>query len=469
MNRIHLKEIKYLFIVLFVSLLAGCDDNTGSLGLNVMPDGDKPPVGTQTFNVFTRSILADSVYSRTNVAYLGKYTDPTFGVFEADFLAQFTSQDYEIFPETLQNDEATSTELYLYYEKYFGDSLNACHLRVDSLDRVLQEGDVANYYTSLNPANYYNENAAPLAQKAYTAVDLSASDSLRGTDDYVPFVRIKLPTSLGTYIIKKYKENKDFFKNSDAFIKNVFKGIYVRCDYGNGTILYIDQIILRVNYNYLVKRPSTGVVDSLVAGASRFSATKEVIQANHFENKGELEKLVQDPEQTYLKTPAGIFTEATLPIDDIYDKLKNDTLSSVALAFDCYINNGSSTSYKMGTPQNLLMVRKKDMYSFFENNQLADNITSFLVSYDSTNHQYNFTNIAQLVTTCINEKRSNATLDEDWNKVVLIPVAVTYDSKKTSIVSIRHDLEINSARLRGGSIPGKELKMNIIYSTLSGK
>ena len=64
-----------------------------------------------------------------------------------------------------------------------------------------------------------------------------------------------------------------------------------------------------------------------------FGATKEVIQANHFSNGSRLEELAQDPDHTYLKSPAGIFTEATFPIAEIYNEHKRDTLNGVNVSF----------------------------------------------------------------------------------------------------------------------------------------
>lgn len=37
----------------------------------------------------------------------------------------------------------------------------------------------------------------------------------------------------------------------------------------------------------------------------------------------------QKTDCTYLKSPAGIFTQATLPINKIYEELSNDTINAV--------------------------------------------------------------------------------------------------------------------------------------------
>ena len=87
----------------------------------------------------------------------------------------------------------------------------------------------------------------------------------------------------------------------------------------------------------------------------------------------------------------------------------------------------------MGIPQYLLMVRKKEMYSFFEENKITDNISSFITSFTSNSNKYTFSNIAQLITHCIEEKKKGEAGDPDWvkknpdwNKVVLFLFLVVF-------------------------------------------
>lgn len=72
---------------------------------------------------------------------------------------------------------------------------------------------------------------------------------------------------------------------------------------------------------------------------------------------------MNDKNNSYLKTPAGLWTEVTLPLEAMYQDLKNDTLNSVSLKFTKYketVENQDKT-YKMGTPKYLLLVREDDM------------------------------------------------------------------------------------------------------------
>ena len=461
-------KLKYLYVGLLAALIYSCDDATTGIGDSTIAAGDSIPAGAAVYDVYTRSILADSVYARTSTAYLGKYTDSQFGEFSADFIAQFNCTDNYEFPETVQ--EITGIQMRMYYEKFFGDESNAMRMQIDTLDKVIPEKELSTFYTSVDPTQYYDENSKPIARKAFAATGASVNDTTivnydswgNPTSTSYYWQDVKLPTSLGKYMYDKYKEDKNNYKNAENFIKNVLKGFYVHCTHGDGTILYFNDMQLRLNFKYLIESKS-GKLDSLVNGSATFAATKEVIQANRFQNSDRLKELVEEKDFTYLKTPAGIFTEVTLPIEEIHEMHMRDTLNAASITFTRY-NEKSDKKYPMGIPQTLLMVRKCDMHNFFEKNKTFDGLTSFIAEYvgsSASANTYSFPNISSLITLCINEKKQGKN-EADWNKVVLIPVKTETDSNGT-IIGLKSNLDMESACLMGGE--NHPLKMQILYTT----
>lgn len=461
-------KLKYLYALLLSAIIISCDDSTTGIGDSTIATGDPIPAGAATYNVKTRSILADSVYARTSTAYLGNYTDAHFGEFTADFLAQFNCTDDFEFPDSVK--EVTGIQLRMFYESYFGDSLNAMRMQIDTLNKVIPEKDLSTFYTSVDPTQYYDSSSKPIARKAFAARGASAKDSVIYSYDYYGnattysyyWQEIKLPTALGQHMYDKYVEDKNNYKDAEKFIKNVLKGIYVHCTHGDGTILYISDMQLRLSFNYLTES-SSGKIDSLVNGATVFAATKEVIQANRFQNSERLKELSEKTDYTYLKTPAGIFTEVTLPIEEIAEAHLRDTLNAATITFTRY-NDKSDSKYPMSIPQTLLMVRKSKMHEFFEKNETYDSWNSFIATYVSSGEDantYAFTNIASLITTCINEKKEG-NQDEDWNKVVLIPIKTETDSSG-NILGVKSNLDMESACLVGGE--KDQIKLQILYTT----
>lgn len=461
-------KLKYLYIGLLSALIYSCDDTTAGIGDSTIAAGDSIPAGAAVYNVYSRSILADSVYARTSTAYLGKYTDPHFGEFSADFIAQFTCTDNFEFPETVQ--EITGIKMRMFYDQYFGDSLNAMRMQVDTLDKIIPEKELSTFYTSVDPTQYYNESSNPVARKAFAARGTSATDTTMisydsyGNATYYSYYwqDVKLPLPLAQHMYDKYAEDKNNYKNAENFIKNVLKGFYIHCTHGDGTILYINDMQLHLNFKYLIES-SSGKVDSLVNGSTIFAATKEVIQANRFQNSDRLKELVEEKDYTYLKTPAGIFTEVTLPVDEIAEMHLRDTLNAASVTFTRY-NEKSESKYPMGIPQTLLMVRKSEMHDFFEKNETYNGLTSFIAEYvasSETANTYTFPNISSLITQCINEKKAGKN-DADWNKVVLIPVKTETDSNG-SVIGLKSNLDMESTCLVGGD--KNPIKMQILYTT----
>lgn len=461
--------LRMTLVAILSLVFATCDDNTGGLGESMMPGEDHITIAQKVYNATSRSLLAgDSILAKTSTAYLGRYTDPLYGTFEADFLAQFHCvEDFQFPKGGVVGDSAISAEIRLYISSFFGDSINPCHLSVYPLNRVLEEDE--NYYTDLVAEEYYDATQTPIASRPYTAEDKTIPDSITESNNYVPYIRVPLPREFGTEIIQKYYQHPEYFANAENFIRNVCKGMYFKCEQGDGTILYIQQAQLNINFQYYTVS-SSGKADSLITVIAQFAGTQEVIQANRFRtDKDKLKELVENEGNcTYLKTPAGIFTEITLPMDEIATNhiLTGDTLNSVKLTINRYnesaTDNGTS-QFQMGIPKTILMVRKKDMYSFFEKNKVIDKKTSYLASFNSSYNTYSFDNISQLITTCIMEKENGVEVDEDWNKVILIPVVTTSDTAG-NIVTIRHNLDLTSARLMGGTNPGNELQVRITYS-----
>lgn len=478
-------KVKYLWILLVTVVFIGCDDNTGEMGLEMLPGSDLLEVRSKKYEVRTQSILSDSVFAKVNTGYIGKFTDPEFGYYEASFLTELNCTENFKFPEAYYEGMDTSNprvpimagdSIYrIYFEfvygnrRYFGDSLNACRMSVYELDQKLEK----KYYTSINPEDYYNPTKEPLMRKAYTAVDQSLNDSTRKADKWVNYINYDLPKEFGTKILRLNREHPEYFKNTDAFTDNVFKGLYAKCDYGDGTILYIDQIELKVLYWIHARNDTTGTIykkkdgsDSIWLASRSFVSTREVIQANKFSNSEKLAEKAKETDWTYLKSPAGIFTQASIPIQDIYNDLKNDTLNSVKLTFTGYTqkNNDINDVYALKAPTQIVLLREKDAYTFFEKNSLTDNNTSYLATLAS--NEYIFPNITNLVNSCIAEKEAvrkaegkDWTAEEwekweretKWNSIVLVPVIVNYESNKSStILSIENDLRPGYIKLKGG-------------------
>lgn len=477
-------RLKFLAAIALAATLYSCDDTTTGIG-DFVADADEITASAQTFEATTKTLKytdlnPDGVFSRTSNAYLGKFTDPDFGTYTTDFITQINCTENFEFPETMQ--DIISTTLELSYSSFFGDSLAPMRVRVDLLNQAIDDTgeDLGLYYTSYNPENFYNKNEEALAEQDYAVRDNSWTeeeiDSIKSANGYYPPLVIDLDKAkkakgeetFSTYLKRKYNEDKNNFKDSYSFIHNVLPGFYVHNTSGEGSILYIGAIWLRMKVSYLMKS-SSGKVDSLVYTSIPFAATNEVYMSTRLNNSGDnLERLAAETHNTYLKTPAGLCTEVKLPLKEMYEALGNDTLNSVSMSFTKYKNvseNSANNPYKMGTPQNLLLIRKSEVKNFFEQKKTYDSKTSFLGTYSSTTNSYSFSQVNRLISQIFSDMRTKEEPAEGWdeyNTLVLIPVKTETDSQGNTI-GLSHDLEVNSAKLVGGE-DGEKIKMEVIYT-----
>ena len=130
-------KVRYLgTLLLAVLTFFGCDDNTGTLGLGMLPDSDGMSAHTTTFNVTTRSFAVDSVFAKTSTGYIGKFSDPEFGYYETSFLTELNCTENFSLPEvykvterdsegnpikatgTMTADSVVSVQLAVYYSSH---------------------------------------------------------------------------------------------------------------------------------------------------------------------------------------------------------------------------------------------------------------------------------------------------------------------------------------------------------------
>lgn len=482
-------KLKFLAAVGLAATLYSCDDTTTGVG-EFVADADEITASAQTFEATTRTLTYDEltqkegVFSRTSSAYLGKFTDSDFGTYTTDFITQINCTEGFEFPERLKDIESTTLELS--YASFFGDSLAPMKVRVDVLKEAIDDTgeNLGLYYTSYNPEDFYNATGLPLAEQEYAVRDNSWTDaeidSIKSANGYYPPLVINLDKkatwnigneqktgTFSEYLLAKYKEDKNNFKDAYSFIHNVLPGFYVHNTGGEGSILYIGDIWLRMKVSYYITG-SEGQ-DSLVYTSIPFAATNEVFMSTRLNNfEDALNKLAGEKEHTYLKTPAGLCTEVKLPLQEMYDALGTDTLNSVSMAFTKYKNvsdNSEKSPYKMGTPQNLLLIRKNEVKDFFEQRKNYDSKTTFLGTYSSTTNSYSFSQVNRLISQIFSDMRTKEEPAEGWdeyNTMVLIPVKTETDSQGNTI-GLSHDLEVNSAKLIGGE-KGEKIKMEVIYT-----
>lgn len=516
-------------IVAVAAMVCSCDDNTDDLGGSIVDNLDNIKVDCDTFSIATKSVSAGHVYSRSTTGYLGKVKDPeTGGTVEGNFTTQFFTLEGTQLPEeksiaTRLGDGkvmADSCVLYLYYDNYFGDSLATMKLKAMELAQPMKESE--KYYSDFNPETLCRKGASTASvNKTYSLFDLTA-DTVQNK------IKVKLPNSLldensnikgepayrsnpdldggeskpyynyGTYLMRRYYENPKDFSNAYKFINKVCPGFYFKTTDGLGAMAYINMSQMLIYYKYTYEKTNTDGTkkDTTVSVVTTFAGTEEVIQATKIENKGTaIDDMIAEGKSkgyTIAKSPAGIYTELTIPVDDILRGHENDTLNSARVSL-VRINNEKLGKYCFDKPKTLLMVPADSLKEFFENGKLTDNRQSYLAVHSTNDsyetfakeNSYTFHNIASLVdymrTTRDNGIKTDAQWESkhpNWNKVLIVPVSTTYAtvSQQKKLVKVENDMGLTETKLvmGDGSVPAGDkekiaVKLFVTYSKFEKK
>ena len=468
-------------IALTAMAMISCSTDTDTIGSSLINESDRLVFSTEAFEAHTKSVLVDSVYARNYQTYFGQVKDPETGTYvKTEFMAQFNMQEDLTLPDISkmvldQNNQITadSCEIWLFFDKSncFGDSLVPLKMNILELDQPMSDNET--YYSNYDPkANGLIRKDGLKKSLVFSMSNLTYTDSIRGLSSYADIARISLNepytdkqgvtyNNYGTYILRNFYEHPEYFKNSYSFIHTLCPGFYFELGDGLGLMAKFSEIHMRIYYRYK-KEDETYI--TFLGSAS----TQEVLQTTKITNDKEaLRRLVDNNNCTYLKAPSGIFTEVTLPVDEITQSHANDSLLSVSIAFSRENSGLEASPYLLKAPSTIIMLPTDSLQSFFEEDKEYDNKSTFVTTL-GTNNNYTFSNIGNLITLLSKNKAAGLASDPDWvnkhpnwNKVMLVPVSVT-TSSSASVAVISNLMGLGSTNLVGGK--DHPISMKVIFA-----
>lgn len=480
-----IRTIFFVIAALTAMLFVSCDDTTDTIGNSLTSNVDQFEIVTDTFDVSTKSIRIDSVLAKSLYSYLGHIKDEETGSYvTCNYTTQFAIlESLDGFPMLPAEDSicsldenkeiiADSCRMQIYFYSTMGDTLNPMKMTAYELAKPIEEGH--NYYTDYNPEEeglLRSDANAIKKGRTYTALDLNLSDSARSlivdktnmhsvfislNDEYVD-TKGKHYNNYGTYLMRKYYENPNNFKNSYNFIHNVCPGFYIKSTDGIGVMSEVYLTELAFFYKYKN--------DTILQASTVLSGTEEVLQTTNIVNDSKsIDKLLSDNSCTYIKSPAGIFTEVTIPVEQIKYNHEQDTISSAKIVFNRITPKEADNN--LPAPTYLLMLPKDSLFSFFEKKDLPDYKTSYIGTYSGSYNTYTFDNISGMVSKMYEAYKQQPD-NENWNKVVLVPVSIKYNSSSTSntITNVSNEMLLRSTRLVGGPANSRQpIKLSVIYN-----
>ncbi|MFV0470285.1 MAG: DUF4270 domain-containing protein [Dysgonomonas sp.] len=427
----NFRTFLYGLAVAFAIAFTSCDDDLNSIGQGMQPPSDTIGIQVDSVYLTARTIsLQDSVYSTTIYGLLGKYEDDVFGSVKADYMCQFFCPDSTKFHDSFF--QLDSARFVIDFTTYSGDTITPMGLKVYELNKPL----TGNYYTNVDPTKFYNTNAAPIARTAF---------SIAGVPYYSGSTTQKvLKADLGMAFAQRfydaYKSSNNPFTNASKF-NEFFKGVYVTTDLGSGALIQVLYSSIDIYYLYTDSMGNyNNTADTVRTGVFTLSVTPEVYQLNKIQNTIPSGLLASGTGASYIKSPAGVCTELTLPIQEIMNKMKDangvvDTTKIVNLASLTLTGYTEKENIGSKTPPrvpNLLLLDRDSIKSFFEGKKLTDGKTSATTSI-SSNNTFVFSNLNSIVSYYVKKYYAEGITTDP--KFVLLPVDIVTSTSTSSSTS----------------------------------
>ena len=378
-------------LIALASLFASCDDNTDELGYSLTNPTDRMVIDYGTFNVNSETVKLDNIISRSSTGYLGKIKDSETGSYiTCNFMGQLNIMEDYKFPKkdslVLTNGEiiADSCTLHVLYSTYTGDPNVSMKCKFYEMAKPLSESEAYNVDFKPTYENGYLRKNGLTKSTTYSLTNYSLPDSVRENltdqfsislnDEYTD-VNGKKYNNYGTYILNMYYEagGSENFKNSYNFIHNVCPGFYLENTGGIGCMANISYTELTVHFK-VIKNDTTIINDKLI-----FGGTEEVLQKTYINQDQEvIDKMKDEGDHTYLKTPAGLYTLLTLPVDEIFNGHEKDTLNTANMFISREVNTQTTNSYTFPIPQEVMILPADSVENFFTNEKITDNRSSYI-------------------------------------------------------------------------------------------
>ena len=413
-------------------LLVSCEDRSNTLGVGMMPDYTQFKSFDTTFDLSYRTISADMkdsgssasgtqynrMYVSSNYGYIGRIPNQEFGGIETEYLTQMYCPEGFLFRDQPVDNRIDSAFLTLYYDGYSGYGKDLVEVTAYRLNKPLPGNSK---YSLESISDYYTRGVSKeLGRASFMAVTGTPHEG-KGT-----WVRVPIAREIGQDFYDKSVAGSEVFRSQAAF-DQYFPGVYFRVSAGTGSVIRVVRTALTFCYRkeQMLKRRSTGKVDSLayVPAIQELSHTNEVPQLSRFANMGLSELMAPGSDYAYVKSPAGVLAEITIPTREIKKKLDEAPKGSVRVLasapFAISGENRQLSEYQLVYPTSLVLMPRDSVAHFFESELTdADSPFTTYVSRQAIrgSSTYTFGNISALISKHIEKKP-----DEDL-RVVVVPV-----------------------------------------------
>ncbi|MDD3479583.1 MAG: DUF4270 domain-containing protein [Paludibacteraceae bacterium] len=452
------RAYKLVLFAVLALVVSSCND-TEQLGLLLQPEGDKIALRMDTFTVETQNAYVNAISAQcdTSSMALGEFYDAKYGSTKAELLVQLAPPvGYKFAPDSL-NPTPDSLVLYMYYDSWFGSKTSPLEVSIYELNKQPLVYDQT-YYSNLNVADFTDQSIL-MGKRMVTSVDQTLPDSVLNNNNYNPLVRYKFSKE---QVDRFFAIPHSAYASEEQFAQ-YFKGMYITTKYGASTVLYFNQIDLKLFYHYTYNKNGK---DTIVNTSIVYPANKEVRQLNKFSHTDVLATTIPDS-VVYAKSPAGMFPRVTLPIGQIRRKVRSEigsrlfNVNSAMLVVEA--TELQTGNLAIPVPEYMTLIRRSKIEEFVTKNhipQTADSI-AVLGTYNSKTKSYVF-DLSYFLNSEIPPHYVNDKTDE-MLELLLVPSSVVLNSSG-AITSVRALRKMGAVTLRSGTNANSPMRLKVIYS-----
>lgn len=412
-----------------------CRDEVSEIGGSLSKGDISIIVDSLVTDVKGESRWVEDFDSRTTTKLLGNLTVPEFGNLKCNFVSQMMSATKMNIPDSITFQDVDSMRLILSIPRgaMTGDSLAPQQLRVFRLNRQLP----ADINSRFDPTGYYDPSPDSIyGEKSYTVSNISERDSLFTAGRYI-WIPVKIRNEkFISELYHKYRANDPIFQWPAKF-NEWLPGFYVEQNFGNGCVSNITGMHGFMYWHRMENKPFTNdsnkveyrrveVRDSICL----FASAPEVLSSNNINYTPS--KTLQDlaaSGKALITSPGGYHTVIKFPVRDLIERYsQSEAELAVVSALTMEIPARKiSNDYDLSLAPTLLMVPVDERESFFRENKIPDNKTSFTADYNAETASYRFTSMRAFFLDELEKFRKDPSSVKDY-EFCLVPVSVSTET-----------------------------------------
>lgn len=458
-------------------MLTACNDDVASAGASALLEEESVVVFADTLrNVRSEIFMASPIEYTPDSFLLGECARPNVGTIKADILAQFTSPEGFVYPDSAQVDSIT---LMMFYRSWHGDGNAPIGITVYEMDKETLYFDSL-YTSDVDVTNFCSlHDSTKVLYQDRIVVPAVPADSIYQSATGMYIYRIM--SRLNDRYAQKIFNIKDF-SSKEAF-NQLFKGLYITTNYGGASALYVYDICLAIHYHYTFPTQEGSSTYTTLPDVKYLYANVESRQINRYvypERDVIYSQLKSDVSKDYILSPANIYTQLNIPINDIKHRIQSEVgdkrpyVNMASLKVNVLngdVANNQFNKDNWARPASSMMLIKKSAFNrFFTKKELPSDTcaicSNLTVSLDEKK-QYQYSYMFDLSDLLTQQQRDTMSLDTLEMLLVPVKLSTAYSSSASYVSAVQVEQAVTSTILSSSSDSEQSMNIEVIYSGFS--